>query len=386
MLTHEPFYPPSGGGSAEAVYLVNELTRRGHKVHLFCPDFPDRNVVTAQFGITVHPFTGWRMGRHTLLRSLKYLAYPGALRQLVRRVAREIDFDAVLSQHAISSVAAGRLKTDLGVPVVMNFLDFLTGFMESWPRWRMPRLLLSRLMNHELSLPKRHDADAVLTVSKELARRFAETGYNSDRIHTILYGLDSKLFQAENANRKSKTIAMHGSFDTHHLGPIATHAITQVALTKPETRFLFIGTKTDALNKLAKCVRTTAPLANLECTGFVPYNEVAPRLQEAGIGIIPYESSAGAHCAFIAKLVEYAALGLSVVSTPLAGVKAYFDGEPSVRFSAFDGATFAEDILSMINNPPSQIESDRLSGRVSAELDWPVICAHAVDRLETVIS
>ena len=386
MLTHEPFYPPSGGGSAEAVYLVNELTRRGHKVHLFCPDFPDRNVVTAQFGITVHPFTGWRMGRHTPLRSLKYLAYPGALRQLVRRVAREIDFDAVLSQHAISSVAAGRLKTDLGVPVVMNFLDFLTGFMESWPRWRMPRLLLSRLMNHELSLPKRHDADAVLTVSKELARRFAETGYNSDRIHTILYGHDSKLFQAENANRKSKTIAMHGSFDTHHLGPIATHAITQVALTKPETRFLFIGTKTDALNKLAKCVRTTAPLANLECTGFVPYNEVAPRLQEAGIGIIPYESSAGAHCAFIAKLVEYAALGLSVVSTPLAGVKAYFDGEPSVRFSAFDGATFAEDILSMINNPPSQIESDRLSGRVSAELDWPVICAHAVDRLEAVIS
>ena len=386
MLTHEPFYPPSGGGSAEAVYLVNELTRRGHKVHLFCPDFPDRNVVTAQFGITVHPFTGWRMGRHTPLRSLKYLAYPGALRQLVRRVAREIDFDAVLSQHAISSVAAGRLKTDLDVPVVMNFLDFLTGFMESWPRWRMPRLLLSRLMNHELSLPKRHDADAVLTVSKELARRFAETGYNSDRIHTILYGHDSKLFQAENANRKSKTIAMHGSFDTHHLGPIATHAITQVALTKPETRFLFIGTKTDALNKLAKCVRTTAPLANLECTGFVPYNEVAPRLQEAGIGIIPYESSAGAHCAFIAKLVEYAALGLSVVSTPLAGVKTYFDGEPSVRFSAFDGPTFAEDILSVINNPPSQIESDRLSGRVSAELDWPVICAHAVDRLEAVIS
>ena len=130
LLTHEPFYPPSGGGSAEAVYLVNELTRRGHEVHLFCPEFHDRAAVAKRFGITVHPFTGWRMSRHTRLRSLKYVAYPGALRRLVRRAARETAFDALLSQHAISAVAAGRLKADLGLPVVMNFLDFLTGFME----------------------------------------------------------------------------------------------------------------------------------------------------------------------------------------------------------------------------------------------------------------
>src|SRR5438093_9491058 len=41
FLTHEPFYPPSGGGSAEAVYLVQELIQRGHDVHLFCPAFPE---------------------------------------------------------------------------------------------------------------------------------------------------------------------------------------------------------------------------------------------------------------------------------------------------------------------------------------------------------
>jgi hypothetical protein len=37
FLTHEPFYPPSGGGSAEAVYLVEELVRRGHEVHIMAP-------------------------------------------------------------------------------------------------------------------------------------------------------------------------------------------------------------------------------------------------------------------------------------------------------------------------------------------------------------
>ena len=391
LLTHEPFYPPSGGGSAEANYLVSELTRRGHEVHLFCPDFPDRDAISARFGITVHPFTGWEMGRYTRLRSLKYLAYPGALRRLVRRTARDISLDAILSQHAISAVAAGKLKADLGVPMVMNFLDFLTGFMESWPAWAMPRFVLRRLMAYELSLPKRHDADAVLTVSDELARRFAETGYAADRLLPIRYGHDAKLFQPRTENREPRTehlgtVAMHGSFDTHHLGPIAIRAITNIALAKPETHFLFIGRETDAVKKLAKRVFAAAPLAKLECTGFVPYGEVAQRLGQAGVGIIPYESSSGTHCAFVAKLVEYAALGLPVVSTPLDGVKSFFGDEPSVRFSAFDGDQFTNDVIDLLDNPPPRAESERLARRVAAELDWPVICAKAVDRLEAIVS
>ena len=391
LLTHEPFYPPSGGGSAEANYLVSQLTQRGHEVHLFCPDFPDLDAVAARFGITAHPFTGWEMGRYTRLRSIKYLAYPGGLRRLVRRTARDISFDAILSQHAISAVAAGKLKADLGVPVVMNFLDFLTGFMESWPAWAMPRSVLRRLMAYELSLPKRHDADAVLTVSDELARRFAETGYAADRLHPIHYGHDAKLFQPRIEHRKPRTdylgtVAMHGSFDTHHLGPIAIRAITNIALAKPETYFLFIGRETDAVKKLAKRVFAAAPLAKLECTGFVPYGEVAQRLGQATVGIIPYEPSSGAHCAFVAKLVEYAALGLPVVSTPLAGVKSFFGDEPSVRFSAFDGDQFANDVIDLLDNPPPRAESERLARRVAAELDWPVICSKAVDRLEAIVS
>ena len=386
LLTHEPFYPPSGGGSAEANYLVSELIQRGHEVHLFCPYFPDRDAVAHRFGITVHPFTSWEMSRHTRLRSIKYLAYPGALRRLVRRIARDIPFDAILSQHAISAVAAGRLKADLGVPVVMNFLDFLTGFMESWPHWAMPRFLLRHLMAYELSLPKRHNADAVLTVSNELAHRFAETGFDPDRLHPIHYGYDAKLFQLGTVNHESRPVAMHGSFDTHHLGPIAIRAITDIALDRPETHFLFIGRETNAVKKLAKRVLTAAPSAKLECTGFVPYGEVAKRLGQAGVGIIPYESSSGTHCAFVAKLVEYAALGLPVVSTPLAGVKAFFSDEPSVRFSAFDGEQFARDVIDVLDNPPPQAESERLANRVAAELDWPVICARAVDQLEAVVS
>src|ERR1051325_8977487 len=94
FLTHEPFFPPSGGGSAEAVYLVEELVRRKHDVHLFCPKMESN--VAARFGIHVHEFTAFEMGRYTSLRNFKYLLYPFLLERMVRRAHRATPFDLIL--------------------------------------------------------------------------------------------------------------------------------------------------------------------------------------------------------------------------------------------------------------------------------------------------
>ena len=140
FLTHEPFYPPSGGGSAEAVYLVQELVQRGHEVHLFCPAFPDPAAIEKRFcrapgassgakrggsraaqrpvaeqasglpssaqamgggagqdsppgeakgdfpgRLRCHLFTTWQMGRYASLRNFKYLAYPLFLERMFGR-------------------------------------------------------------------------------------------------------------------------------------------------------------------------------------------------------------------------------------------------------------------------------------------------------------
>src|SRR5438309_8728307 len=117
FLTHEPFYPPSGGGSAEAVYLAQEMVRRGHEVHLFCPRFPDTDAAKRRFGVELHPFESWPMGRYTSLRSFKYLAYPFFLQRLVKRRAQAIRSDQVLPQPPIPAVRAGRPKQGVRVRV-----------------------------------------------------------------------------------------------------------------------------------------------------------------------------------------------------------------------------------------------------------------------------
>lgn len=397
FLTHEPFHPPSGGGSAEAPYLVTELVRRGHHVHIFCPEFPEVDVVAARFGTTIHPFTRWPMGRYARHRNLKYLRYPGALCRWVstelaarRRVEPGFRFDLLLAQHTISAVAAVRLRRLLGVPAVLNYLDFLTGFMETWPAAFTATGLVGLLNRYELSLPRRHQVEGVMTVSDPLAARLAATGYPSDRIRAIQYGYDATRFvpPAVEPDPANPVVVMHGSFDRHHLGPIAREAVATVTRRRPGVTFRFLGTVTPGLRGFADDLRRRVPGVRLECPGFVPYAEVGAELGRATVGIVPYEESRGTHCAFVAKAVEYLGCGRVVASTALENLQGYFAGEAAMRFTAFDGAALAEGILAWLETPPDRrVAAGRAAAvRVARELDWPVVAGRAVDFIELCAS
>jgi glycosyltransferase involved in cell wall biosynthesis len=386
FLTHEPFYPPSGGGSAEALYLVEEMVRRGHEVHLFCPKLADAALVREKFKVEVHEFTLWKMGRYAALRNFKYLLFPFFLRRLVERVARGKKFDLVFSQHAIAAVTAGRLKRSLGAPVVMNFLDYLTAFMETWPGYVAPRPAVNALKRFEVNLPKKYGADGVLTVSDTLADYFRATGYASEKIKPIYFGYDSELFPFRNAAPpKEPVVVMHGSLDQHHLQKIAVEAVAIVSREMPAVTFRFVGHRTGTLEKFLARAKAGAPSAKIETTGFVPYSEVAKHLSNATVGMVPYEESTGTHCAFVAKIVEYLAVGLPAVSTPLNSAVRYFGKEPMVRFAEFDGGSFANKLLEALRAPYDLEAARRASERVRVELDWRTISRNAVDFAERVV-
>jgi glycosyltransferase involved in cell wall biosynthesis len=386
FLTHEPFYPPSGGGSAEALYLVEEMARRGHEVHLFCPKLSDAALVREKFKVELHEFTLWKMGRYAALRNFKYLLFPFFLQRLVERVAREVKFDLMFSQHAIAAVTAGRLKRSLGTPVVMNFLDYLTAFMETWPAYVAPRPAVNALKRFEVNLPKRYGADAVLTVSDTLADYFRATGYPAERIKPIYFGFDSQLFPFREASPpKDPVVVMHGSLDQHHLQAIAIHAVGIVSREMPNVTFRFVGHRTGTVEKFLSLLKGFTWPIKIEVTGFVPYSEVAKQLQSASVGMVPYEESTGTHCAFVAKIVEYLAVGLPVVSTRLNSAVQYFGKEPTVRFAEFDGEVFGQHLLDALRAPCDLEVARRASERVRRELDWRTISRNAVDFAERVV-
>lgn len=371
------------------MYLVEEMVRRGHEMHVFCPQIADAETVQKKFGIQLHPFTKWKMGRYTRWRNIKYVFYPHFLQRMVADTARETHFDLVFSIHAIAAVAAGKLKKRLRIPVVMNFPDLLTGFMETWPAYLAPRPLVEALKKYEISLPSRYEVNGVLTVSDALADYFARRGFPRGRILPIYYGYDADRFpfRAQPPAKSPPVVVMHGSFDAHHLGEIAFGAMRFVTRERPGTIFRFVGKKTEALEKLLRRAEREIPAFKAETTGFVPYADVARHLQDAHVGMVPYEESAGTHCAFVAKIVEYVATGLPTVSTPLESISRYFKNDPMVRFSKFNGEDFGRDIVEWLNQPVStwQLHAAKSAARVQMELDWRPLCHKAVDFAEQMV-
>jgi glycosyltransferase involved in cell wall biosynthesis len=179
---------------------------------------------------------------------------------------------------------------------------------------------------------------------------------------------------------------MHGSFDRHHLGAIAAIALAYVSEKKPAVRFKFVGQLTPALSTFRRQMEGAIPHLQIECTGFVPYAEIARHLVNATVGIVPYEESTGTHCAFVAKIVEYLGAGLPVVSTPLDSARRYFGNEAAVRFSEFNGESFGQQILGWLHEPLERRQSlgRAASQRVQVELDWSAISRRAVDFLERI--
>ena len=303
--------------------------------------------------------------------------------------ARTIKFDLLFSQHAISAVAAGRLKRRLNVPVVMNFPDLLTGFMETWPAYVAPRPFVEMLKRYEISMPVRYGVDGVLAISDTLADYFVERDYPREKILPIYYGYAAEYFPfyvRMIAPNRPPVVVMHGSLDFHHLGDIAFGAIRHVTQKCPGTVFRFVGQRTAVLEKFLARTRVEIPGFKFECTGFVPYDEVARYLADASVGIVPYEESAGTHCAFVAKVVEYVACGLPAVCTPIQSIRRYFQNDPMVRFAEFDGADFGKKIISWLDGPPLtwQIQAGKSAARVQAELDWQPLCRRAVDFVEGI--
>ena len=328
------------------------------------------------------------MGRYAKLRNVKYLAYPFFLERMVAVAARESRFNLLFSQHAISAVAAGKLKMKLDVPVVMNFPDLLTGFMETWPGYVAPKPLVQALMRYEISLPVRYGVDGVCAISDEFAGRLAARGYPHEKICPIYYGYDAQAFPLRGQlppPGKPPVVVMHGSFDAHHLGQIAFDAVKFVVAKKPETVFRFVGKRTAGLEKFVQRVQTI-PNFKHEGTGFTPYAEVSKQLASASVGIVPYEESAGTHCAFVAKIVEYVATGLPTVCTPLKSVQSFFRNDPLVKFSEFNGEDFGRKVLSWLDTPVSnwQPQAAQSAARVKAELDWQPLCRKAVDFAERI--
>jgi glycosyltransferase involved in cell wall biosynthesis len=260
--------------------------------------------------------------------------------------------------------------------------------METWPALFTRTGFVRALNRFEMGMPRRFDVEGIMTVSTPLAERFIATGYPAERVCPIQYGYDSQLFApaagSEALPGSDPVVLMHGSFDKHHIGPIAFGAVARIHASRPKVIFRFVGRRTETLDRFIRQLAIHCPGIRLELPGFIPYAEVARQVASATVGIVPYEESQGVHCAFVAKAVEYLGCGIPVVSTPLENLRRYFLNEPAIRFSNFDPESLAREVGVWLDTPDRERRAAGLaaSQRVRKELDWRVIANCAANFVE----
>jgi glycosyltransferase involved in cell wall biosynthesis len=179
---------------------------------------------------------------------------------------------------------------------------------------------------------------------------------------------------------------MHGSLDHHHINAFGAQAMLHIFAQRPDTKFRFVGKKTEALLRTLEMVKGKIPETAIECTGFLPYADVAKKIHDATVGIVPYAPSTGAHATMVAKTVEYAAMGVPMVCTPLRGTMRYWGDNPIIRFSEMNPESFAEKVLASFDIPSERrLNWGRVaSAKVQAELDWQPFSRRVVERLEEI--
>jgi glycosyltransferase involved in cell wall biosynthesis len=82
-------------------------------------------------------------------------------------------------------------------------------------------------------------------------------------------------------------------------------------------------------------------------TGRIPFDQVAPRLLQADLGVVPM----WADYFFPNKLTEYLALGLPVIITDCPAVRLYFDDSAVCYVEAKNPQALAEAIMDLYRNP-----------------------------------
>ena len=213
---------------------------------VFGPKIAEAGAVERKFGVKLEPFAKWEMGRYAKFRNFKYLAYPFSSNAWWRGGGRggPVRFPLFTTRHF--GGGGRQIETTSGLPVLMNFPDLLTGFMETWPAYVAPGPLVQALMRYEISLPVRHAADGVCAISDEFAARLAARGYPREKICPIYYGYDAQAFplRPQPPPPAPPVVVMHGSFDAHHLGTVAFDAANGGCRQRPGTIFRFVGRRT----------------------------------------------------------------------------------------------------------------------------------------------
>jgi glycosyltransferase involved in cell wall biosynthesis len=369
------------------------LTGRGDQVDAIC--LADGEVADTRgvnvIGLLLPRYRG--ASRIDYLRS--YINFFSQAAALAIRRSLQARYDVVIActmpDLAILSALPCRL---FGSKLVLDVHDtmpelYLDKFGGRYGRIGARMLMLQERLSARL-------ADRVLAVHDLHAERLHQSGVPQRKLVVIANSPDPRIFPVADIDCQSRRVRSEpgvGTFSIICHGTISRRLgldTTLAALALLHQRFPLIRLRIvgagDYLNELKALSRKLRVESAISFENPVPIQELAAKLGEANVGLVPNNESSATHLMLPVKLLEYATLGIPVICARLRTIEHYFS-EGSVRyFSPNNARQLARAIQDLYLDPALRDSLSNSAANVVKRISWPIHSQRFCDAVDSLIN
>jgi glycosyltransferase involved in cell wall biosynthesis len=239
-------------------------------------------------------------------------------------------------------------------------------------------------------------ADRVLAVHDLHAERLQLSGVPQRKLVVIANSPDPRIFPVADTGGQSRRVRSEpgvGTFSIICHGTISRRLgldTTLAALALLHHRFPLIrlriigaGDYLDELKTLSRKLRVESAIS---FENPVPIQELAAKLGEANVGLVPNNESSATHLMLPVKLLEYATLGIPVICARLRTIEHYFSEESVRYFSPNNARQLARAIQDLYLDPALRDSLSNSAAKVVKSISWPIHSQRFCDAVDSLLS
>jgi glycosyltransferase involved in cell wall biosynthesis len=239
-------------------------------------------------------------------------------------------------------------------------------------------------------------ADRVLAVHDLHAERLHQSGVPQSKLVVIANSPDPRIFPVANPAGQTRrvrgepgvgtfSIICHGTI-SRRLGLDTTLAALALLHHRfPLIRLRIIGAG-DYLNELKALSRRLRVESAISFENPVPIQELAAKLGEANVGLVPNNESSATHLMLPVKLLEYATLGIPVICARLRTIEHYFSAKSVRYFSPNNAGQLARAIQDLYLDPELRDSLSNSAAKVVKSFSWPIHSQRFCDAVDSLLN
>lgn len=350
MLVHQDYYI-----DARVMQYVDILTANGYCVDILCSRLNNPPPPNSQKGVNVYPIPighGQGSVNKVLLEYLMaFFYYSIRLTQLFFKHNYSLIHVHNMPDFLVFSAAIPKL---LGAKVILDIHDPMPEFYLS--KFAGKQKIICRLLQFEEYLSALF-SDAVITANPIFKENLVQRGIKLSKITVIANYPDPKIFirdkfrNAQRPHREVFRLIYPGTIAARYGLDIPIRALVRLVKHIPQIQLRLIGPPSSYAIELQKLADNLGVGRCLEIHPAIPINQVPMELAQANVGIYTARPDAHMDIAISGKILEYALMGIPIVSARLRIMEILFPPDCVLYFPPGDVDAFSDRILDLNQQP-----------------------------------